>query len=222
MISIIILTLYTGFLHAFESDHLLAVSSMVSNRNKIELAIKDGIFWGLGHTSTILFIGLIFLLLKFNTNKEIFNYLEVGVGFMLIFLGISRIKKWSRNKNITNNILEHTHNDGTFHSHHILKESNHLPAYIIGLIHGLAGSGALILIVMSKSNSTFYGLLYLALFGLGSVCGMTLASSIFSMPFSKKIFKKNHFQTFLVFISALLCIIYGFIIIKEKLSFIII
>lgn len=219
MISIIILTLYTGFLHAFESDHLLAVSNMVSNRNKIQLAIKDGMFWGLGHTSTILSIGLIFLLLKFNANKQIFDYFEVGVGVMLIFLGINRIKKWNQNKSNSNSTLIHTHNDGISHFHNIEIEKNHLSAYIIGLIHGLAGSGSLILIVMSKSNSTLYGLLYLSLFGLGSVCGMVLASSIFSMPFSKRIFKKNHFQTFLIFSSAILCIVYGCIIIKEKIYF---
>lgn len=219
MISIIILTLYTGFIHAFESDHLLAVSNMVSNRNKIQLAIKDGMFWGLGHTSTILAIGIIFLSLKFNVNKQIFDYFEVGVGFMLIFLGVNRIKKWNQNRIIISNTLIHTHNDGTSHSHNIAIEKNHLPAYIIGLIHGLAGSGALILIIMSKSNSTFYGLLYLTLFGLGSVLGMILASSIFSMPFSQKLFKKNHFQALLVFSSAILCIVYGCIIIKEKVPF---
>lgn len=217
MISAIILTLYTGFLHAFESDHLLAVSNMVTNRNKIQLAIKDGMFWGLGHTSTILIIGVVFLLLKFNLNQQIFNYFESGVGLMLVFLGFSRIRKWNLNRTTINNAPIHTHIDGTIHSHDVIVENSHLPAYIIGLIHGLAGSGALMIIVLSKSNSTTYGLLYLALFGLGSVCGMMLATSVFSMPFSKNIFRRNGFQTFLVFTSAILCIVYGFVIMKENL-----
>jgi cytochrome c biogenesis protein CcdA len=214
MFSVILLTLYAGFIHAFESDHLLAVSSMVTNRNKIQLAIKDGMFWGLGHTSTIVTIGFIFLLLKFHIDQHLFSYFEALVGFMLVILGITRIKKWFVTRADKKNREPHLHS----HDHtHTPTETTHLPAYSIGLIHGLAGSGALMLVVMSQSNSTSYGLLYLVVFGLGSVCGMMLATSVFSMPFSKNIFQRQLIQTILIFTSAILCILYGYTILIDNI-----
>ncbi|MEN9684719.1 MAG: hypothetical protein RLZZ28_505, partial [Bacteroidota bacterium] len=106
------------------------------------------------------------------------------------------------------------------YSHSLLstaKWRTHLPAYLVGLMHGLAGSGALMLIVMSKSGTTSNGLFYLIVFGIGSIAGMMLAAMAFSMPFTKKIFQKNILQSVLVFLSSSLCIGYGFSIIAKNL-----
>lgn len=212
----LLITLYTGFTHAFETDHLLAVSNIVSNRNKTIKAIKDGLFWGLGHTSTIFAMGIIILLLKFHIEEKYFSWFEATVGLMLILLGIYRIKKWYKEKDIVLHTHVHSHTDGHAHSHihiHTAKKQSHqhshLPAYNIGLIHGIAGSGSLIMLVMSESQSVTYGLLYLLLFGLGSVAGMMLAAGVFSLPFSQKMLANKPLQASLVFLSALLCIGYG-------------
>jgi hypothetical protein len=200
-----ILTLYAGFTHAFETDHLLAVSNIVTNRNRTIKALKDGFYWGLGHSSTILIMGGLVLLMKFNIEASTFRFFEAIVGLLLIVLGSYRIIQWYRRKGSPT--PQHIHKDGTTHN------SSHLPAFLIGLVHGLAGSGALLLIVMGKSISVESGLVYLLLFGIGSVSGMILAAG----TFSKKILASAGFQTLLIFISSLLCIIYGSLVVAENL-----
>jgi cytochrome c biogenesis protein CcdA len=206
MIPLIILTLYSGFMHAFEADHLLAVSSIVTRRNKTSTAIRDGVFWGLGHTSTIFCIGVIFLQIKFNIDPKIFQYFEALVGVMLLSLGIARLLKWKKAS-----LDKHTH----FPS---LKTGFSFPtSYAIGLIHGLAGSGALMLIVLAKTNTTINGLGFLLLFGIGSIGGMMLAAALFSLPFGKRFFQHRTFQIFFILVSSILCIVYGIAIIRTNL-----
>lgn len=212
----LLLTLYAGFTHAFETDHLLAVSNIVTSRNKTINAVKDGMYWGLGHTSTIFFIGILILLLKFQVAPYYFNYFEALVGVMLILLGIYRLVKWFKEKKPKLHTHQHTHADGHIHAHtHIhtidkaSHEHTHFPAYSIGLVHGLAGSGSLMLIVMSQMKTVTNGLGYLLLFGLGSVAGMMLAAGIFSLPFSQRLLQSKWLQAGFVFVSAGLCIVYG-------------
>lgn len=207
----IILTLYAGFSHAFETDHILAVSSMVTTRNQLSKAVKDGMYWGLGHTSTILLVGIIFLLLKFEIAPTTFRYFEAAVGAMLILLGLHRMHQW------------YTSDKHIPYPHTTRTASRRRPyfywsAYVIGLVHGLAGSGSLILIVLNDSSTVTSGLAYLLLFGLGSVAGMMLAAGAFSLPFTKKILNSNALQLVLIFASAFLCIVYGTIVLLENLA----
>lgn len=209
MISIpIILTLYSGFTHAFETDHILAVSNIVTNRNKSSKALKDGLYWGLGHSFTILMMGALVLLMKFNITESVFRYFEAVVGLVLVSLGTYRIIQWYRRRSSV--VTIHIHSDGSVHN------GSHLPAFLIGLFHGLAGSGALILLVMSKSTTITNGMIYLLLFGMGSVTGMILAAGTFSLPFNKKILGSSIFQMVLIFISSILCITYGSMVIIEN------
>jgi len=95
----ILLAAVVGFGHAFEADHLLAVSSIVAKRNNVVLAIKDGIFWGLGHTSTIVIIGMVIIIGKATFLNGYFSYFEAAVGIMLIVLGITRLYNyWQENE----------------------------------------------------------------------------------------------------------------------------
>lgn len=205
----LLLTIYAGFSHAFETDHLLAVSNIVSQRNSIIKAVKDGIFWGLGHTSTILIVGVIMLLLKVQINPAYFHYLEACVGVMLVGLGVYRLFK-----------LKKALAAGTFavHAHpHVppVSVTNtdvkklHLVSYGIGLVHGLAGSGELVLLVMLQIASPQNGLLYLLIFGVGSIIGMLVAAAMFSLPFSKKILQARVLQVILILLSSVLSIAFG-------------
>src|SRR5579864_8964870 len=103
----LLLTIYAGFTHAFEADHLLAVSNIVSQRNSIWSSMKDGIFWGLGHASTICFIGIPMILFKVSISAHYFHYFEAIVGVMLIILAIYRLAKFFRNKKLV--IHAHSH-----------------------------------------------------------------------------------------------------------------
>ncbi|MEO8569415.1 MAG: sulfite exporter TauE/SafE family protein [Ginsengibacter sp.] len=220
----LLLTIYAGFAHAFEADHLLAVSNIVSRRNNIKLSLKDGVFWGLGHTSTILLIGIFVLLFRINISLQYFHYLEALVGLMLIVLGVYRLKKLFRLKKIVIHAHPHDHEDSQHHKHlhvhvgNVSKHSHpHSLAYGVGLVHGLAGSGALIVMVMIQIKEPINGLFYLLIFGFGSVAGMLAAAGLFSISFSKRIMKAQYLQATLIIISALLCVGYGGLVIYKNL-----
>lgn len=192
-----------GFGHAFEADHLVAVGNIVTKRDKFILAVKDGIFWGLGHTSTIFLIGLLMIIGKVTFLDGYFGYFEAVVGLMLIVLGIYRFWQYFKNKRQYDKLMDPADN------HHL--------AYGVGLVHGLAGSGAMILLVMTEIQSSFNGILYLLIFGVGSILGMLVAAGIFSLPFSKKITTNHAIQFSLIILSSLLCIGYGVYVMAENL-----
>lgn len=193
-----------GFTHAFEADHLVAVSNIVTKRDRIILAVKDGIYWGLGHTSTIFLIGLLMIIGKVTFFNGYFGYFEAVVGLMLIVLGIHRLYQYFASNKKYRQLTD--------------PEDKHHLAYGVGLIHGLAGSGAMILLVMTEIQGSFNSMLYLLIFGLGSVVGMLVAAGIFSLPFSKKITNNQYLQIGLTLLSALLCIGYGSFVLIENLS----
>lgn len=199
----LLLASVVGFTHAFEADHLVAVSSIVTRRNNSLLAIKDGIYWGLGHTSTILLVGIVILLGRIAFQEDDFRYFEAGVGLMLIMLGVYRLFKLYKTPQIS--LHAHPH------------PQDFKLAYGVGLIHGLAGSGALLLTVLATTKSTFSGLLYLIIFGIGSIVGMMLAAGIFSVPFSEKILNNKTIRTLLILASSLLCIGLGGMVVYENL-----
>ena len=221
----LLLTIYAGFAHAFEADHLLAVSNIVSSRNNVRMSLKDGIFWGLGHTSTIVLIGILVLIFRVNISPSNFQYLEALVGVMLIVLGIYRLRKLLPGAGIVIHKHGHDHGDSEHHEHlhvHIggdtAKHTHpHSLAYGVGLIHGLAGSGALILMVMFQIKEPLNGVVYLVVFGLGSVAGMFFAAGLFSIPFSRRILKAKNLQATLIVISAILCVGYGAFVIYKNI-----
>jgi cytochrome c biogenesis protein CcdA len=201
----IIFAAVIGFGHAFEADHLVAVSSIVTKRTKLKLAIKDGIYWGLGHTSTILLIGITIILGKLMIDEIYFSYLEACVGIMLLFIGIYRLRSV-----IQGGAMES-------HAHLMNDKSHHHVAYGIGAVHGLAGSGVMVLLVMTEIKDTVPSLLYLLIFGLGSVAGMLVASGLFSLPFSKLFTKNRKVQQALIVLSSALCIFFGSKVIYQNL-----
>ena len=219
----LLLTIYAGFTHAFEADHLLAVSNIVSQRSNIKLSLKDGIFWGLGHASTIFFIGVLMILFKIGISDRYFHYLESMVGFMLIGLAVYRIVKFIRDKKIVVHAHAHNHDSHThthLHVHVSNKQSHRHPhslAYSVGLIHGVAGSGTVILIAIAQMKNPAEGLIYLVIFGIGCIAGMLLAAGLFSIPFSKKLLQAQGLQSFLIIISSTLCLLYGSKVIYENL-----
>jgi cytochrome c biogenesis protein CcdA len=193
----LLLASLVGFTHAFEADHLVAVSSIVTRRSNTFLAVKDGIFWGLGHTSTILLVGCIFILGTYSLNIASFRYLEGGVGIMLIFLGLKRLS----GINSTEVTHKKAHQNDQVHEHKL--------AYGVGMIHGLAGSGTVVLSVLTTLKTAFSGMTYLLIFGIGSVAGMMVAAGIFSVPFSEKLLRNKKIRIALTLISSLLCIVLG-------------
>ena len=183
-----------GFNHAFEADHVLAVGNLANKRKSFLAALRDGLFWGLGHTSTILAVGCIIIIGKLALNMATFELFEVGVGLALIFLGFLRLRKVGK--------------DRVELSEESLSKGSKM-AYSIGLIHGLAGSGAVVLIAMSEIESSSLSLVYMLLFGAGSILGMMLVAMLFKLPVSTKAGMSVKLQRYFILLSGLLCIGYG-------------
>jgi len=218
----LLLTIYAGFAHAFETDHLLAVSNLVSQRNNAFKSMKDGIFWGLGHTSSILLVGMLILLLKVHVNNNYFHFLEAGVGVMLVIMGFFRLSKLKRHIGQTKNI-QHQHQYNFITAMPATNVTNtgvkklHFISYVVGAVHGLGGSGELVLLVMLQIASPQTALMFLLIFGIGSILGMLLAAALFSIPFSKKLFKARALQVSLILLSGFLCIGFGVSIVYKNL-----
>ncbi len=193
-----------GIGHAFEADHVSAVSTQIVKQNAFaKNSIKScfakssilGAMWGAGHTTALVLFGFATYLLTVTFTPEFFLGFEFLVGAMLVFLGLSAII----NKKIQfKHTHPHKHSDGRIHfdahSHGKEEHTHNHKSYIIGLIHGLAGSGTLVMLTAGTFDSVETILAFVGVFGLGSVVGMILISGILGLPliFSHKIsnFKK--------------------------------
>ena len=224
---VLTLGLVIGLKHAFEPDHIAAVSTQISiqknNSQSLKQRIMEGAFkssligaiWGAGHTTTLVLIGLLVYVLSINIPEVFFSGSEFLVGIMLIFLAFTTLsnKKLFKIKHMHPHTHEssivHTHS----HEHNGIHKHTH-KSYLIGCIHGLAGSGALVVVTAAALNSIQEVLSFILIFGFGSVIGMVLVSSLIGIPFalSKKISSLN--QT-LRFVTAAVSLLIGCTIIYE-------
>jgi len=201
MISILFFGFLLGMRHAVEADHIAAVASLSSRTNSILEGVRQGAAWGLGHTLTLFLFGSIVLFVANIVPEQVVRGIEFTVGIMLIFLGGDVLRNIIRDR-VHFHTHTHTHGDGTdtrhFHAHsHLCEEKcNHkavshqhshpkgfpIRALLVGLMHGMAGSAALILLTLQTLSSPWLGLVYIAVFGIGSIAGMALFSIVISVP----------------------------------------
>jgi ABC-type nickel/cobalt efflux system permease component RcnA len=187
--------LVIGLRHAFEADHIAAVGSMISERGGARRALRTGVLWGAGHSISILVAGILVLGLRVAISESMSRLLEGGVAVMIVFLGGAAISRALRDRA---DIHRHTHtHGGRTHTHlHVHgPEVEHLPSdpgharpagikpLLVGVMHGLAGSAALTLVVLTQTRSVILGLAYFTAFGIGSIGGMALMSAAISLPF---------------------------------------
>jgi hypothetical protein len=179
-----------GMRHALEPDHLAAVSTLVTGERNTFKAALLGACWGLGHTFSLLVVGIVLVLLRAKMPERIADVFELGVAFMLIGLGLRSMYLAVRQGP-----------DGPIHTHHHGQQAHThegAPAHIhigtwtlarrpllVGAVHGLAGSGALTALVLTTLPSTAARLTYMALFGLGSTLGMATLSGLLGFPLAE-------------------------------------
>jgi len=179
-----------GMKHALDADHVVAVSTIVSESRKFKKAAAIGIRWGLGHTSTLFLAGLLVIIMGIKIPEKISLSLEFGVGLILVILGVSTIRGYfvkrvhahSHEHNNNSHLHFHYHNESKQHLHEHQTKSARSP-FLIGMVHGMAGSGALMLLVLGTVSSPIAGLLYVLVFGIGSTMGMLIISTLISLPF---------------------------------------
>lgn len=199
-----------GVMHAFEADHIAAVTSLVSRERGIRRSSLLGALWGLGHTTTLLLVGSVLLILHVSVPPELSALFETAVAFILIALGASTIRRVHQGE-----LHAHTHTHGTevhahLHTHYAPGIHNHQhTTFFVGLVHGLAGSGALALAAVAASSTLREGTLFIVLFGVGSMCGMALMSALLGLIFRHASqFVRLH--TALMVGSGILCIVIAY------------
>ena len=218
---IVIAGLMIGLVHAFEPDHISAVSTQVlntNNRNSKKANLKTltilssfkGILWGMGHTSSIILIGLLVAGLSLSISDTFFLSAEIVVGFMLIVLGVLT----AANKSVLRqkHTHPHEHSNGISHIHPHTHNTDHKhghKSYIIGCIHGLAGSGSLVALVASTMSSFDIVVYFLILFGIGSIIGMALASGILGISFMLLLPKISLAAKYLRYVIASITLVIG-------------
>lgn len=212
-----------GLKHATEVDHLVAVSTLVSRHRTLWRSALVGAMWGVGHTATLLVTGTLLLAFRVAITEKVSNWLEFAVALMILGLGASAMWRALKKRGEVH-LHKHTH-DGISHVHVHFHEpttgngpaSTHshavsmvgLKPVLVGMMHGLAGSGALALLVLTQIRSAWVGLLYLAIFGLGSIVGMLLMSGLIGLPFALTSRKLSGFHHGLETTAAGLSIAFG-------------
>lgn len=193
---IVIAGLTIGLVHAFEPDHLSAVSTQLlhktkSSQNSKKLEIKKitisssirGMIWGIGHTSSIVLIGFLISGLSLTFSTDFFVGAEFIVGIMLMGLGVLTAMNKTFFKR--EHVHPHSHDNGITHTHPHSHNGSHNhthKSYIIGCIHGLAGSGSLVALTASTIQGFDMLISFLILFGVGSIVGMAAASGMMGLP----------------------------------------
>lgn len=191
-ISILSLGFVLGLKHAVEADHLAAVSTIASERRSVLSSSLVGALWGLGHTISLMIAGTAVIVLHFQITERTSQALEFCVGLMLVGLGVNALHKLAKGGHLHVHVHEH---GGHLHAHpHIHEKARQDEPHthhglrfgarplLIGMVHGLAGSAALMLLVLAAISSSLVGLLYIVVFGVGSIGGMMVMSTLFALP----------------------------------------
>jgi sulfite exporter TauE/SafE len=186
LLTALLLGLLLGVKHALDADHVVAVTTIVSRSSSILRSALVGLTWGIGHTLTLFAAGFAVLALKLTIPDKIALSMEFAVGVMLVLLGVPLLKQLITNRG---HIHPHQHGDKVhFHSHSHsdtpVHEHIHLRRpLLVGMLHGLAGSAALTLLVLNTMSSLAQGLAFLLVFGVGSILSMLVLSGLISIPF---------------------------------------
>lgn len=192
-----------GLKHATDADHVVAVSTIVSEYRNAWRGIWVGGSWGLGHTTPLLVLGIIILVFKevvLDRYESVAPAFEFGVGVMLVLLGVQVF--WNLRRGWLH-LHEHAHDRGPHVHIHATHEATARPdqeaahgffrpgkpffrlkSYAIGVVHGLAGSAAVMLVLLPKLASLWVGVGYLVLFGVGTVLSMAAITLLLGVPFA--------------------------------------
>lgn len=207
--SILLLGFFLGMRHATDSDHVVAVTTIVSRQHSISNAAATGILWGIGHSLTLLVVGGAIILFGLVIPERLGMSLEFCVALMLILLGALNLRATLRTvRTATEDHHEHPHRHGDYiHTHkhghspgaHGHAEEDVPPAkldrrfgalrfyqtlrpILIGIVHGLAGSAAIALLVLPIIRNPSWAMAYLLIFGIGTIAGMMLITAAIAVP----------------------------------------
>ncbi|GGJ71453.1 hypothetical protein GGR02_002284 [Anoxybacillus voinovskiensis] len=188
-------TLLFGFIlglkHATEPDHVIAVSTIASRTRKLSLSSLAGIFWGIGHTTTLFVVGMIVIGLEQQIPETAAMWLELAVGVMIVVLGITSFRSANRS-----------------YKKDVSMRHFHLKSTMIGIVHGLAGSAGMVLLALTTVDTRLQAVLFILIFGVGTIMGMMLFTTFLGLPFIWMKRKQIVYQ-FTIKAVSLISIVYG-------------
>jgi ABC-type nickel/cobalt efflux system permease component RcnA len=212
-LSAMLLGFLLGLQHATDPDHLVAVATILTRERRFIDGALIGVLWGAGHMTTLTIVGAIIIGLKLTVSPAVGGSLELVVAAMLIVLGALRLRDAMRGLETVppgHLVADHDHGGGAgvVHSHPHAHDAEHTHehahvhpsrwlaklgwrggwpagrALVVGAIHGLAGSAAVSLLVLATLRSTVSAFVYLLIFGIGTILGMTLLTAVMAFPVS--------------------------------------
>lgn len=188
-----------GLHHALDTDHIVAVSTIVSEQRKWWQSSLVGVVWGIGHTTSLFLVAICVIFFKLVIPDTLAKSLELCVAFMLIGLGVNLVLKTYRRTAV--------------------EKSTKLTRrpFLIGMVHGLAGSAALMLVVLTTIPSPLAGIIYVMVFGLGSVGGMLVMSSLIGLPIVLTADRFERWAHYLKFAAGTLSALFGLLLAWELL-----
>ncbi|MDB4941116.1 MAG: Nickel transporter UreH [Labilithrix sp.] len=179
-----------GLRHALEPDHLAAVSSFVAGERSARASVRYAAAWGTGHAVMLVLAAGALVLLKTELSLRTSDLLELLVALVLIALGVRGLRQAARAGRTgaatrhTHGDLEHVHAGAADHVHVSGWTLSRLP-FAVGLVHGLAGSGALAALVASNLSSTAFTLFFIGIYAVGAACGMAALAGLLGWPLAR-------------------------------------
>jgi high-affinity nickel permease len=180
-----------GLRHALDADHVAAVATFATEEKNLWRSSLIGAYWGAGHTAALLIFGALIVALKLAITERMSQFLEFAVGVMLIVLGVSVLRKLVG----TAALHVHTHEHGGSrhshlhvhlgdekheHRHHVVRVAGR--PFVVGVVHGLAGTAAVLLLVVGAIPSALLAMGTIVIFGIGTIGGMMAMSVLMSVP----------------------------------------
>ena len=248
LLSIIAIGFFLGMRHATDPDHVIAVTTIVSRQNNIGRAAWIGIFWGIGHTLTILVVGTAIILFGVAIPARLGLSMEFSVALMLVLLGLMNVFAFMRSARSIPTVEassptahSHAHSHGDYiHNHphgHAPESHPHAPEktpvarmdrifgsigiyrqlrpLLVGIVHGLAGSAAVALLVLATIREPRWAIAYLLVFGVGTVAGMMLITMSIASAFTFFGRRNTNFGARLGFASGLLSLAFGMLLVYQ-------
>lgn len=224
-----------GIRHATDADHVVAVSTIVTQQKKLRSAGIIGALWGIGHTVTVFIVGVGIILFHLVIPTRVGLSMEFAVAIVLITLGILNLTGIMQKiiTKLTPHIHEHVHlhllaNDPHIHVHeheeHVSSEIGKfslnrmirdfgwfqiIRPVVIGLIHGLAGSAAIALLILGSITNPQVAVVYLLIFGLGTMIGMMIITTLIGAPIILTSKKFTNINRYVTIASGILSLIFG-------------
>ncbi len=215
-LTILFLGFLLGMRHATDPDHVVAVTAIVAKQPGIAKAGLIGVLWGLGHTFTIFVVGTMIILFQVTIPPRAGLSMELSVAAMLILLGILNLTgtlRWLQERFGVSTRASFSSNGELVSTQRSRSQGlglyNVLRPLVIGVVHGLAGSAAVALLVMTTIRDPWWAITYLFLFGAGTIAGMMLITTVIAIPFAFTVRKYSGWNRGMAVASGLLSLGFG-------------